>query len=188
MKTLHFRRLFLSGSEVPPAIHEMKSHGVRPGQIALLRCEAAAVPSPVFEWYKGEKRINMGQGIDIKNLSSRSVLTVKNMTQDRYGNYTCVAVNRLGTANASVPLIHMQYLQSTTIVTELTTFLLWNRLGYLLYCMPANIKFIPKVGIVLSVVMIAPGCMPVRLTCTLAESSNTSPVFLLQTHTTQPCP
>lgn len=50
-------------------------------------------------------RINMGQGIDIKNLSSRSVLTVKNMTQDRYGNYTCVAANRLGTANASVPLI-----------------------------------------------------------------------------------
>uniref|UniRef100_A0A671SRP8 Neuronal growth regulator 1 n=2 Tax=Sinocyclocheilus anshuiensis TaxID=1608454 RepID=A0A671SRP8_9TELE len=89
----------------PPAIHEMRSHGVRPGQIALLRCEAAAVPSPAFEWYKGEKRINMGQGIDIKNLSSRSVLTVKNMTQDRYGNYTCVAVNRLGTANASVPLI-----------------------------------------------------------------------------------
>jgi len=43
-------------SVVPPAIHEMKSHGVRPGQIALLRCEAAAVPSPVFEWYKGEKR------------------------------------------------------------------------------------------------------------------------------------
>ncbi|XP_058634316.1 neuronal growth regulator 1 isoform X5 [Onychostoma macrolepis] len=91
----------------PPAIHEMRSHGVRPGQIALLRCEAAAVPSPVFEWYKGEKRINMGQGIDIKNLSSRSVLTVKNMTQDRYGNYTCVAVNRLGTANASVPLIRL---------------------------------------------------------------------------------
>ncbi|XP_059416162.1 neuronal growth regulator 1-like isoform X2 [Carassius carassius] len=93
----------------PPAIHEMRSHGVRPGQIALLRCEAAAVPSPVFEWYKGEKRINMGQGIDIKNLSSRSVLTVKNMTQDRYGNYTCVAVNRLGTANASVPLIQSSH-------------------------------------------------------------------------------
>ncbi|KAL0191270.1 hypothetical protein M9458_013968, partial [Cirrhinus mrigala] len=52
-----------------------------------------STPGPIF-------RINMGQGIDIKNLSSRSVLTVKNMTQDRYGNYTCVAVNRLGTANA----------------------------------------------------------------------------------------
>lgn len=46
-----------------------------------------------------------GQGIDIKSLSSRSVLTVTNMTEDRYGNYTCVASNKLGTANASVPLI-----------------------------------------------------------------------------------
>lgn len=27
------------------------------------------------------------------------------MTEDRYGNYTCVATNKLGTANASVPLI-----------------------------------------------------------------------------------
>ncbi|XP_076870870.1 neuronal growth regulator 1 isoform X2 [Brachyhypopomus gauderio] len=97
----------------PPSIHEMKSHGVRPGFMALLRCEAAAVPAPVFEWYKGEKRLSKGQpGIDIKNLSSRSVLTVSNMTEDRYGNYTCVAVNRLGTANASVPLIPI--IESTT--------------------------------------------------------------------------
>lgn len=49
-------------------------------------------------------RIIKGQGIDIKSLSSRSVLTVTNMTEDRYGNYTCVASNKLGTANASVPL------------------------------------------------------------------------------------
>ncbi|KAL2090105.1 hypothetical protein ACEWY4_014793 [Coilia grayii] len=89
----------------PPTIHEMKSHGVGLGRTALLRCEAAAVPTPDFEWYKGEKRLYRGQGIDIKNLSSRSVLTVTNMTEDRYGNYTCVAINRLGTANASVPLL-----------------------------------------------------------------------------------
>ncbi|XP_037104879.1 neuronal growth regulator 1 isoform X3 [Syngnathus acus] len=88
-----------------PSIHEMKSHGVGLGRTALLRCEAAAVPSPTFEWYKGEKRIIKGQGIEIKSLSSRSVLTVTNMTEDRYGNYTCLATNKLGTANASVPLI-----------------------------------------------------------------------------------
>ena len=34
----------------------MKSHGVGLGRTALLRCEAAAVPVPIFEWYKGEKR------------------------------------------------------------------------------------------------------------------------------------
>lgn len=50
-------------------------------------------------------RIIKGQGIDIKSLSSRSILTVTNMTEDRYGNYTCVASNKLGTANATVSLI-----------------------------------------------------------------------------------
>ncbi|XP_061884608.1 neuronal growth regulator 1 isoform X1 [Entelurus aequoreus] len=88
-----------------PSIQEMKSNGVVLGRTALLRCEAAAVPSPTFDWFKGEKRILKGQGIDIKSLSSRSVLTVSNMTEDRYGNYTCIATNKLGTANASVPLI-----------------------------------------------------------------------------------
>uniref|UniRef100_A0A3Q1GHL6 Neuronal growth regulator 1 n=1 Tax=Acanthochromis polyacanthus TaxID=80966 RepID=A0A3Q1GHL6_9TELE len=88
-----------------PSIHETKSHGVGLGRTALLRCEAAAVPWPTFEWYKGEKRIIKGQGIEIKNLNTRSVLTMTNMTEDRYGNYTCVASNKLGTANASVPLI-----------------------------------------------------------------------------------
>ncbi|KAI4877429.1 hypothetical protein NFI96_032680, partial [Prochilodus magdalenae] len=89
----------------PPTIQEMKSHTVRPGQMALIRCEAAAVPTPMFEWYKGEKRVSKGQtGIDIKNLSSRSVLTVSNMTEDHYGNYTCVVANKLGTANASASL------------------------------------------------------------------------------------
>ncbi|XP_066548335.1 neuronal growth regulator 1 [Amia ocellicauda] len=89
----------------PPTILEMKFSGVGLGRTGLLRCEAAAVPNPVFEWYKGDKRVTKGQGINIQNLSSRSVLTLSNMTEDRYGNYTCIAANKLGTANASVPLI-----------------------------------------------------------------------------------
>ncbi|XP_011613257.1 neuronal growth regulator 1 isoform X2 [Takifugu rubripes] len=88
-----------------PTIHEIKIHGIGLGRTALLRCEATAVPAPTFEWYKGEKRINKGQGVDIKSLSSRSVLTVTNMTEDRFGNYTCVASNKLGMANASASLI-----------------------------------------------------------------------------------
>ncbi|CAG01186.1 unnamed protein product, partial [Tetraodon nigroviridis] len=87
-----------------PTIHEIKSHGIGLGRNALLRCEAAAVPAPTYEWYKSEKRISNGQGIEIKNLSSRSVLTVNNMTEDHFGNYTCVATNKLGMANASVSL------------------------------------------------------------------------------------
>ncbi|KAJ8376435.1 hypothetical protein SKAU_G00070150 [Synaphobranchus kaupii] len=88
-----------------PEIREIKSAGVGRGRTALLRCEAAAVPTPVFEWYKGDKKLTKGQGIDIKNHSSRSVLSMTNMTEDGYGNYTCVAANELGKANASLPLI-----------------------------------------------------------------------------------
>lgn len=50
-------------------------------------------------------RLASGHGIEIRTLSSRSILSVSNMTEDRYDNYTCVAVNKLGSANASVPLI-----------------------------------------------------------------------------------
>lgn len=48
--------------------------------------------------------INGQQGITIKNYSTRSLLTVTNVTEEHFGNYTCVAANKLGTTNASLPL------------------------------------------------------------------------------------
>ncbi|KFO23233.1 Neuronal growth regulator 1 [Fukomys damarensis] len=47
---------------------------------------------------------NGQQGIIIQNFSTRSILTVTNVTQEHFGNYTCVAANKLGTTNASLPL------------------------------------------------------------------------------------
>lgn len=49
-------RFICSHSAVAPTIHEIKSHGIGLGRNALLRCEAAAVPTPTYEWYKSEKR------------------------------------------------------------------------------------------------------------------------------------
>lgn len=49
-------RFICSHSAVAPTIHEIKSHGIGLGRNALLRCEAAAVPAPTYEWYKSEKR------------------------------------------------------------------------------------------------------------------------------------
>ncbi|XP_059771187.1 neuronal growth regulator 1 [Balaenoptera ricei] len=88
-----------------PTIQEIKSGTVAPGRSGLIRCEGAGVPPPTFEWYKGEKKLFSGQqGIIIQNFSTRSILTVTNVTQEHFGNYTCVAVNKLGTTNASLPL------------------------------------------------------------------------------------
>ncbi|XP_044800786.1 neuronal growth regulator 1 isoform X4 [Bubalus bubalis] len=90
---------------VAPTIQEIKSGTVAPGRSGLIRCEGAGVPPPAFEWYKGEKKLFNGQqGIIIQNFSTRSILTVTNVTQEHFGNYTCVAVNKLGTTNASLPL------------------------------------------------------------------------------------
>uniref|UniRef100_A0A8B9FFU4 Neuronal growth regulator 1 n=1 Tax=Amazona collaria TaxID=241587 RepID=A0A8B9FFU4_9PSIT len=97
-----FAILFFS---VAPTIQELKSSGVVLGGNGLIRCEGAGVPAPVFEWYKGERKlINGQQGITIKNYSTRSLLTVTNVTEEHFGNYTCVAANKLGTTNASLPL------------------------------------------------------------------------------------
>ncbi|NXS56234.1 NEGR1 regulator, partial [Brachypteracias leptosomus] len=99
---VRFTILFFS---VAPTIQELKSSGVVLGGNGLIRCEGAGVPAPLFEWYKGERKlINGQQGITIKNYSTRSLLTVTNVTEEHFGNYTCVAANKLGTTNASLPL------------------------------------------------------------------------------------
>ncbi|KAL2095820.1 hypothetical protein ACEWY4_007968 [Coilia grayii] len=47
-------------------------------------------------------RLSNGQGISIQIMGSRTLLLVSNVTEEDYGNYTCVATNRLGIHNASV--------------------------------------------------------------------------------------
>ncbi|NXA34052.1 NEGR1 regulator, partial [Eudromia elegans] len=102
---LHANIYFTIFFSVAPTIQELKSSGVMLGGNGLIRCEGAGVPAPAFEWYKGERKlINGQQGITIKNYSTRSLLTVTNVTEEHFGNYTCVAANKLGTTNASLPL------------------------------------------------------------------------------------
>ncbi|XP_031751469.1 limbic system-associated membrane protein isoform X8 [Xenopus tropicalis] len=102
----------------PPIITESKSNEATTGKQAILRCEASAVPAPDFEWYKDDtrsRRINSAQGLEIRNTGSRSVLMVANVTEEHYGNYTCVAANKLGITNTSLYLykrgsnVHYQY-------------------------------------------------------------------------------
>ncbi|XP_073499997.1 neuronal growth regulator 1 isoform X2 [Phyllobates terribilis] len=88
-----------------PTILEITPSGVSLGKTGLIRCETASVPTPSFEWYKGDKKLTNGQrGILIKNYNTRSILHVSNVTEEHFGNYTCVAINKLGTSNASLPL------------------------------------------------------------------------------------
>ncbi|XP_008424282.1 limbic system-associated membrane protein isoform X2 [Poecilia reticulata] len=86
----------------PPSIRKTQSSEPPVGRMGTLQCEAAAVPTPEFEWYRDDKRLSNTQGINIQMLGGNTILMIANVTEEDYGNYTCVASNRLGAQSASV--------------------------------------------------------------------------------------
>ncbi|XP_032954387.1 opioid-binding protein/cell adhesion molecule isoform X4 [Rhinolophus ferrumequinum] len=89
----------------PPYISKAKNTGVSVGQKGILSCEASAVPTAEFQWFKEDTRLATGlDGVRIENKGRISTLTFFNVSEKDYGNYTCVATNKLGNTNASITL------------------------------------------------------------------------------------
>ncbi|XP_053308550.1 igLON family member 5 [Spea bombifrons] len=90
----------------PPSITDVKNAQSPVGKSAVLRCEAMAVPPAEFEWFKDDKRLYTSmEGIKIQNERTWSVLLFSNVTSRHYGNYTCLASNKLGSFNTSLRLL-----------------------------------------------------------------------------------
>ncbi|XP_036786022.1 neurotrimin isoform X1 [Manis pentadactyla] len=103
----------------PPYISEAKGTGVPVGQKGTLQCEASAVPSAEFQWYKDDKRLVEGKkGVKVENRPFLSKLIFFNVSEHDYGNYTCVASNRLGHTNASLTLFELNEPTSSTLLQE----------------------------------------------------------------------
>ncbi|XP_056618252.1 igLON family member 5 isoform X1 [Triplophysa dalaica] len=89
----------------PPVITDVKNMPAQLGKTAILRCEAMAVPTASFEWYRDDRRpVESDNTLKIKNEKTRSLLLFTNVTEKHFGNYTCFASNRLGASNASMLL------------------------------------------------------------------------------------
>ncbi|XP_056300015.1 opioid-binding protein/cell adhesion molecule isoform X2 [Pseudoliparis swirei] len=89
----------------PPFISKARSTGTPVGQKGILQCEASAVPRADFEWYKEDRRLFNGLNrVKIENQGKQSMLVFFNVSEEDYGNYTCVAVNTMGITNASIIL------------------------------------------------------------------------------------
>ncbi|XP_030293721.1 opioid-binding protein/cell adhesion molecule isoform X1 [Sparus aurata] len=89
----------------PPFISKARSTGTPIGQKGILQCEASAVPRAEFEWYKEDRRLFNGlNGVKIENQGRQSMLVFFNVSEEDYGNYTCVAMNTMGITNASIIL------------------------------------------------------------------------------------
>ncbi|XP_053861718.1 neurotrimin isoform X1 [Malaclemys terrapin pileata] len=106
----------------PPYISDAKSTGVPVGQKGILQCEASAVPAAEFQWYKDDKRLVEGQkGVKVESKAFFSRLTFFNVSEQDYGNYTCVASNKLGNTNVSIILYEISEPTSSTLFQEETT-------------------------------------------------------------------
>ncbi|XP_022411985.1 neurotrimin isoform X2 [Delphinapterus leucas] len=106
----------------PPYISEAKGTGVPVGQTGTLQCEASAVPSAEFQWYKDDKRLVEGKkGVKVENRPFLSKLIFLNVSEHDYGNYTCVASNKLGHTNASITLFELSEPTSSTLLQEVKT-------------------------------------------------------------------
>ncbi|KAK5609321.1 hypothetical protein CRENBAI_011843 [Crenichthys baileyi] len=100
-----------------PSVSEGRDAGVTLGQRGVLECEADAVPEADFEWYKDNRRVfNDFDDIEIVNTGSLSKLTFYNVSDSDYGNYTCVAVNKLGSSNTSFLLYVVTEPTSSTLL------------------------------------------------------------------------
>nr|XP_033773777.1 neurotrimin-like [Geotrypetes seraphini] len=100
----------------PPYISDAKNTGVTLGQKGILQCNVSAVPSADFYWYKEDKRLtDENKGLSVEKKDTFSRLTFFNVSEQDYGNYTCVAINKMGHTNASVIL----YEETTAALTPL---------------------------------------------------------------------
>ncbi|XP_062869899.1 opioid-binding protein/cell adhesion molecule isoform X2 [Trichomycterus rosablanca] len=89
----------------PPVISRARGTGTAVGQKGVLHCEASAVPLADFQWYKEDRRLLNGlNGVKIENKGKQSMLIFFNVSEEDYGNYTCVAMNTMGITNASIIL------------------------------------------------------------------------------------
>ncbi|XP_048838394.1 opioid-binding protein/cell adhesion molecule-like isoform X1 [Brienomyrus brachyistius] len=89
----------------PPSILSTRATGAARGQQGVLQCEASAIPGAEFQWYREGRRILSGlNGAKIENMGKKSRLVFFNVSEEHYGNYTCVATNVMGNTNASMIL------------------------------------------------------------------------------------
>ncbi|XP_075047198.1 igLON family member 5 [Mixophyes fleayi] len=109
----------------PPTIADAKSAKTAVGKSAVLRCRAMAEPPAEFEWFKDEKRLTTGiEGLNIQNDKTWSVLLFSNVTSRHYGNYTCLASNKLGSYNISVRLQRPGFSANHSVMNTVSPLLL----------------------------------------------------------------
>lgn len=96
-----------------PSIKRMKNPVLGDeGSRLIVKCEATGSPTPEYKWYKDGAELKKSKEIRIRNVKKNSKVQIGSAKLEDSGNYTCVAENILGKANAT-STVHVQSITTT---------------------------------------------------------------------------
>ena len=62
----------------------------------MISCQVAGEPQPSVSWFFMERQLSAGTHVTVKQTRDLHTLTLTDIKNDSFGNYSCVASNRLG--------------------------------------------------------------------------------------------
>ena len=61
-----------------------------------MSCQVAGEPQPSVSWFFMERQLSAGTEVTVSQTRGLHTLTLTHVKNDSFGNYSCVASNRLG--------------------------------------------------------------------------------------------
>ena len=74
------------------------------GQQQVMSCMVHAEPAPEMIWFKNSMKLDMKRGYILTNDNKRYSLTIPNVGEEDFANYTCQAINSLGKKEEMIQL------------------------------------------------------------------------------------
>ena len=92
---------FFTPPDSPVVRHTYNRVAFDVGETAVLQCKMQAYPSPQFEWFSRGRILDEygNYGTNITDLGEdiyAGVLSIRDMKEEDYGEYTCRASNQVG--------------------------------------------------------------------------------------------
>lgn len=73
------------------------------GEELILPCNVIGHPTPKVQWFRNEQPLEDSQGVSIsQETNGRCVLTISEVFPEDAGEYTCLAINKIGEASSTV--------------------------------------------------------------------------------------
>lgn len=108
----------------PNFIQPIQSQKVMDGQRVLFTCQVTGKPTPQVTWYHNEQPVREAKDVTIfQDSEGVCYLSIFEVFPEDAGEYTCTAVNRMGEAVSTAPLIveAYEYVPDSEIASGLVT-------------------------------------------------------------------